>query len=160
LRVSPNLARFQARVHKRLEAERAKQSRGARAQSEKLVKKQEERKTLTEAAKRAHERRVDRLMDEYKPFRQLIRTLDREEKDTRLVEQGVVDLDLPHLITSLGVHKLPLEARQMAVSEVHTFIRRVHKKRTGASLAVNVDRLFDPSFKDSLDETKLALRVH
>jgi len=157
---APNLERLKAKLHNRLEANRRKRERGERAHSDSLVKRQEERATLAEAAKRAYADRVDRLCDEFRPFRLLMRTLDREVKETELIEIGVVDLDLPYLLTSLGVHKLPLNARQMAVSEVHEFIRKVHRRKTGSVVTCNVERLFEKGWLDSLDETKRTLMVH
>lgn len=157
---APNLERLKAKLHNRLEANRRKRERGEKAQADALIRRQEERSTLAEAAKRAAEARVRALCDEYRPFRLLMKTLDRELNETGLIEIGVVDLDLPYLLTSLGVHKLPLNARQTAVSEVHEFIRRVHKRRTGSVVTCNVDRLFVKGWLDSLDETKKTLMVH
>lgn len=129
----------------------------AKAPPQPVVKKQEERKELLLASQRLHRRRVVEAAEKHRNFARLMDILDDETETTELVEPGVVDVDLEHLLKRLKIHQLPFETRVLALTEVHQFIRDVHKRRAKTRDITPYAHLFDAGFVDSLDEARLAL---
>lgn len=127
---------------------------------EAVIKRQEETSALQAAAKEARNRRKAVAVNQHHEFAKLMSLLSRELSETRVVEPGLVDLDLDHAIRGLNVHKLPQPTRFMALEEVREFVKAVHKRQLNSIDITPYKRLFSPKFVDSLAEARTALELH
>lgn len=155
--------RLRERLAARLAANATKkphQGPGGGKLPEAVIKRQEETSALLEAAKAARNRRKAVALNTHPEFAKLMALLSRELTETRVVEPGLVDLDLTHVIQGLKVHKLPHPVRFLALEEAMSFIKEVHKRRTRSADITPYKRLFSASFVDSLSEARNALLLH
>ncbi len=160
-----DLSKLRARLQSRARtttypAKGPQKGRGRRPPPEPVVRRQEEQRALYEAAEARRRARTTRAANQYPAFAKYLSVLSRELVETRVVEPGLVDLDLAHVIHGLRVHELPHDARVLALGEAHQWIKAVHKSCTRSPDITPYKRLFDPAFVDSLSEARTALNLY
>ena len=159
--MSLDLSRMRARIEARKpKGETHHRGNAKRALPEPVIKRQEEAKALADAASVARQRRLTKALAEHPPLAKFVSVLARELPETCVLEPGLVDLDLEHVIRGLGVHELPHTVRFLALEETLGFIKLVHRRSTRSSDITPYNRLFSPTFVDSLAEARTALLLH
>lgn len=156
--------RLRERLAARLASQRPRQGAqkgaGRAPVPDAVIKRQEEATALQTLAKAARDRRMAKALNAHPEFARFVALLNREVSETQVVEPGLVDLDFDHVVRGLGVHKLPVPVRFLALEESHAFIKAVHKSRTRSADITPYRRLFSASFVDSLSEARGALDLH
>lgn len=72
-------------------------------------------------------KQLDDAYDEHKAFRRWLDLLHAERK-CGMPKPGIVDWDVEHEVQRLGLVKLPIDVRHMALREFGKWIRRVSKR--------------------------------
>ena len=152
-------ARLSARGYRQSWADKAKKSRGKKPVADPVMKRQEEQRILFEAAEARRKARLARWVNEYGNAARYVRVLAAEEPETYLVEPGLVDLDLEHLIRGLKLHELPKAVRMGLLLHTLHWIKEVHRRRTRSIDITPYKRLFSAKFVSSLDEARSAFEL-
>jgi hypothetical protein len=125
-----------------------------------LIKQQEEKREALSAYVAAQKAKREKAKREYPGFKRYFEVLNREFASTKIIEPGLIDLDLDHIITGLKLDILPHEVRFLALETAHDFIAQVHRRKYKSKDITPYKHLFDEGFVSSLDEARSALRLH